>query len=923
MRIRSEQIQDIAAQVGHEKRAELVRRLGAGDPSVRIDPAAGTAVLTDVRGYASKVELSDQGLSGVRTAMGRHYRLDRDDAGRLKMLEAQGHIRYDIAYTQGAITEIRRDGKSLLRLGYNPPEGMVEARFPDENVEKLQFDTTGQQLLRTIDGSGNETQLVRDPSGHVIELRDPRGHSTFFHCDEEGEPSATQFPDGTLEEYEPTDNGMEILLNGEIQASVVTDDDGELESVHFADGHEIRFCFADGVPLEAENASHRVKFTYDSEGRMLEEELDGRPISFLFDGDGNLAQLKGPGGTIGCRHDGDDLLTSINTWDGAEIRFDYAASGQISRIKFPNGITTVVEATPAGQIRAITTSSAMAGSRPIVLDAYDYDARDRVSTRRRHDQELMFSYDAAGRLTEVAKVIASLGNRAIPTRQVLEHYAYDAAGNRAYANGREAVFDPMNRLLGDGTEAFRHDAAGNLVSRGDATGPTKRYCYNGQGSLTQAFDAHGRSVHFTYDAFGRRVTKQVDAYLTRYSWAGRQLLHEETTCEGKQVERRDYLYYPGEHLPLAVRINDKSYYYHTDRTGTVLAMTDARGQIVWRADYTAWGEVTVHVEIVSQPLRSLGHYHDTETGLYYNLFRYYDPRLGRYLTPDPIRYESGGTNFYTYANNDPINQSDPEGHFVIPAALLIIAGAALVGGLIGGAINAAQGGSFWKGAAAGAVAGGIGAAAPILGAAAGLGGAALAAVALLGDAIAGGVEACMEQGRSLGAFAKGAGIALATTVATLGLAKIPGVKKALGAVGKKLAGLADVAIRQSKMLAGRARKALKKLAKKFAKKTFSDKLLKNPRSIWGMTVEQIAEAFRKEGKKVVVEPSTKGSKRSTQVRISGDNNVGNIQVHPGGGRHDGPYYKISTNQQGIIKVVDRNTYTPESTEKARIIYIND
>jgi RHS repeat-associated protein len=53
-------------------------------------------------------------------------------------------------------------------------------------------------------------------------------------------------------------------------------------------------------------------------------------------------------------------------------------------------------------------------------------------------------------------------------------------------------------------------------------------------------------------------------------------------------------------------------------------------------------------------------YYDKQTGLYYNHHRYYNPKWGRYMEPDPIGLE-GGLNPFVYSNNDPINKVDPSG----------------------------------------------------------------------------------------------------------------------------------------------------------------------------------------------------------------------------------------------------------------------
>ena len=798
MKIRRDQMEVLAVPKRRQKRSELVNRLAAGDPTAQADPATGTIKLTDARGYVSTVELSDQGLASVRTAMGREFWLERTADGAPSALGQRDVTRYDIARTsEGAITEVQHDGKSILEMGYGTDANVIEARFADGAVELLYYENDDEHLIRTVDALGHETLFERDEAGQVVLLRDARGHVTHFEFDEDGELERTRFPDGNSEEYKTQDDGILILRNEKPHTWVTLDGD-DLKDVRFADGEHLQFRFTEGRPVKVVNPRHTVAFAYNEDGQLVLDNQDDVPVEMVLDPDGNPAELKGPAGSLRYRHDGDDLLTEITTWDGAMLRFSYAPSGQIERIEFPNSVTTTVDALPSGQIKGISTAGGRAGTGPIVHDTYEYDARSRVTSIQRGGRQRKFQYDPAGRLLGTSE-----------DEQPLEQFEYDPSGNRVTVDGRTA-FDAMNKLIHDGDQSCVNDEAGNLIRRGDT-----EFRYNGQGLLIEVIPTGGQPIRFDYDALGRRVSKEVGVQVTRYTWVGRQLLAEVTTRGGLEIERRDYLFYPGEYLPLAVRINGAPYFYHTDRAGTVLAMTDIQGAVVWKADYAAYGEAKIEIETVRQPLRLLGQYHDVETGLHHNLFRYYDPRLGRYLTPDPIRYAGGSTNLYLYANNDPINQCDPDGHFVIPAALLVVAGAALVGGLIGGAISAASGGSFWKGAAAGAVAGAIGAAAPIIGAAAGLTGGALLAVALAGDAIAGGVEACMESGASLGTFAKGAGIALVTTVATLGLAKIPGVRKALGTVGKKLAGLTDNIIGRAK---GALTPAWKKMAQRIERK---------------------------------------------------------------------------------------------------------
>ncbi|WP_158248892.1 RHS repeat-associated core domain-containing protein, partial [Pseudomonas sp. FW305-3-2-15-E-TSA4] len=105
------------------------------------------------------------------------------------------------------------------------------------------------------------------------------------------------------------------------------------------------------------------------------------------------------------------------------------------------------------------------------------------------------------------------------------------------------------------------------------------------------------------------------------------------------------------------------FYYQLDHLGTPQELTDYSGEIVWSAQYDAYGKVSAITlageDYLDQPLRFQGQYFDAESGLHYNRHRYYDPRLGRYLTPDPVKL-AGGLNQYQYVPN-PTGWVDPLG----------------------------------------------------------------------------------------------------------------------------------------------------------------------------------------------------------------------------------------------------------------------
>lgn len=142
------------------------------------------------------------------------------------------------------------------------------------------------------------------------------------------------------------------------------------------------------------------------------------------------------------------------------------------------------------------------------------------------------------------------------------------------------------------------------------------------------------------------------------------------------------------------------------------------------------------------------------------------------------------------------------------------------------------------------------------------------------------------------------------------IATLPKVQKFVEAVkASKAAQTLTRALTRGGALAGDAAGASK----------WIERLLVNPKIIWGRSPEEIADVLRLAGRTVTARQSKKGSKLAQILEVKGDKKIMQIQVHPGGGRHGGSYYKISTSDQGIIKVVDKATYVALKGEKATII----
>ncbi|WP_155798230.1 RHS repeat-associated core domain-containing protein [Sorangium cellulosum] len=102
-------------------------------------------------------------------------------------------------------------------------------------------------------------------------------------------------------------------------------------------------------------------------------------------------------------------------------------------------------------------------------------------------------------------------------------------------------------------------------------------------------------------------------------------------------------------------------YYVNDLAGFPERLVDGGGRVLGELGRTVWGATAMQEGgTAATPIRFLGQYADAETGLFYNRYRYYDPQMGRYISPDPLEL-LGGLNVFAYARNSPFFFGDPHG----------------------------------------------------------------------------------------------------------------------------------------------------------------------------------------------------------------------------------------------------------------------
>ncbi|MCP4487285.1 MAG: hypothetical protein GY820_08210, partial [Gammaproteobacteria bacterium] len=193
------------------------------------------------------------------------------------------------------------------------------------------------------------------------------------------------------------------------------------------------------------------------------------------------------------------------------------------------------------------------------------------------------------------------------------------------------------------------------------SGVITNYVYNLENRLSEIRDGNNNLIaSYRYDPFGKRISKTVGGNTTYYYYSEDGLVAEADNNGAVTTSYHYQLNTPWGTDPMFIRQGGVYGYYVTDHLGTPQRVVGRNGAVLWGAVYDAYGEAGIVTASLVNNLRFPGQYFDSESGLHYNYFRYYDPTTGRYITSDPIGL-AGGLNTYGYVGGNPVGAIDPLG----------------------------------------------------------------------------------------------------------------------------------------------------------------------------------------------------------------------------------------------------------------------
>lgn len=676
-------------QYAYDERGNLTETRDPAGAATRYayDDHGALVAVTDALGNATRLRVDAAGLPlEVTDAGGRPTRVDRDAFGRV----------LTVTDALGAVT----------RLAWTTEGRPASRTAPDGTREEWSYDAEG-NLVEYRDAAGRVTAFEHGPFDMVVARSEPSGTTYRFDYDANLRLTGVTNAAGRAWRYtydavdnlvaETDFNGRALAYRHDAARQLVERINGAGEAVSF-DRDPL------GRVLTRTSGEHVERFGYDAAGRLARAEGPGAALAYTRDARGRVLTETVDGHTVASTYDALGRRVGRTTPTGAASRWTYDPTGLPTAMSTDaGGLSFGYDAAGRETLRYLGPRAALSQS----FDTLGRLSRQRIWAYERPDaqgqagtpdlvQQRTYAYRPDGLVGEITDLLRGtrhydldLGGRVTAVRADgwSETYAYDALGNLAAA-ATPVDDDRQGDRVHDGTlirsagrTAYEHDAQGRVVAmtRRTLSGQRRRWTYtwDADDRLVEARTPEG-TWRYVYDPLGRRVAKQRLAEdgavtaATRFAWDGTRLAEQVATGPDGRVEALTWDWAPGTYRATAQtrrswaadapqeHVDAAFHAIVTDLVGTPTELVTPEGRVAWHTTTSLWGRrIAAGEGDVDCPLRFPGQYHDEETGLAYNLHRYYDPDTAGFTSPDPLGL-APSPNHHAYVDN-PLIASDPLG----------------------------------------------------------------------------------------------------------------------------------------------------------------------------------------------------------------------------------------------------------------------
>jgi RHS repeat-associated protein len=579
---------------------------------------------------------------------------------------------YDLA---GNLHQVLDPLNHATLYGYDARNRLISVTDALGGVTHYTYDLDNNRTSVT-DPDGNLTQFGYDLRDRLVSETDPLGHAITLQYDPVNHLVSRTDRDGRT--ITDTYNRLDEPLTETWTAAGGTTD------------NVINYGYDDvGNPLTVADNFSTLTYTYTNRNQVATVDNGGTPhvphvvLTYTYDAAGNVR-------TMADSINGQADATNTYTPDALNRAAEVTQSGPGIHDKRVD-----ITYNEVGELATIDRFADLGGTQEVASTTYTYDGLNRLADLAHSHggtpvASYQYTFDTASRITQVVSNDGTTDYTYDNIDQLLtadhhspanpaESYTYDPNGNRATSDTQASTYQigQGNRLQSDGTFTYTYDNEGNLIQRTEiATKKIRVFQWDERSRLTAVIDKDAgghvtQQVLFTYDALNERIVKEVkqggtdlatDFILDR----GNPLLDfvDDDGPAGPHAPALAMRYLTGPAVDQVFAQEDASgraWWLLTDDLGSVRDLVDNSGTVVNHISYDSYGNIVAQTN-ASATTRFLfaGRELDAETGLYYDRARYYDPKLGRFLSEDPIRFLAG-TNLYRYVHNSPVNRTDRHG----------------------------------------------------------------------------------------------------------------------------------------------------------------------------------------------------------------------------------------------------------------------